>query len=232
VNEDGPSRNEVDGFFYFDLVSNHLSYLTFKGKHLLLDKDGKTNGWNEGTFTLTRQANTRSPDLSDSIVRTLATEPNADNTLLLYDNPDFGIKFLHSRRWRIGKAEGRQLLIDDAESRGNGILLTLEDAKSTPAPEQFLRETEAFLKEQKGRIFGTQSPRELRPGPNAVSQFAIEAELSGQKLLLDYYVLRQPDAGATIAARVVPADLPALRPDIERMVKTMVLSRPAVINKK
>ena len=31
-----------------------------------------------------------------------ALEPNADNTLLLYDNPELGIRFLYPRRWHVG----------------------------------------------------------------------------------------------------------------------------------
>src|SRR6185436_6755703 len=40
VNEDGPNKQTIDGYFFFDLESNHLSYLTFKGVHILLDKEG------------------------------------------------------------------------------------------------------------------------------------------------------------------------------------------------
>ena len=31
-------------------------------------------------------------------LRGVALEPSADNTLLLYDNPDMGVRFLHPRR--------------------------------------------------------------------------------------------------------------------------------------
>src|SRR5207244_288303 len=31
VNEDGPNRQQLDGYFYFDLESDHLSYLSLKG---------------------------------------------------------------------------------------------------------------------------------------------------------------------------------------------------------
>jgi len=226
VNEDGPSRYEINGFFYFDLVSNHLSYLSFKGKHLLLDKDGKANGWNEGTFTLTRQANVNSPDLSDSVVRGIALEPNANNTLLLYDNAELGIKFLYPRRWRIGRVEGRQIMLDDNENKGNGMLITLADLKSTPTPQQFLDEAQGVLKEQKGRILGTQPPRPLQSGSFAIDRFTLEAEMVNQRLLLDYYILRQAVAGATVFARMLPADIQALRPEIEQIARSIVLSTP------
>ena len=53
INEDGPNRQQLDGYFFFDLESNHISYLTFKGVHVLLDRDGKESGRVEGRFVLT-----------------------------------------------------------------------------------------------------------------------------------------------------------------------------------
>ena len=40
VNEDGPNRQQLDGYCYFDLESQHVSYVFLKGVHLLLDKEG------------------------------------------------------------------------------------------------------------------------------------------------------------------------------------------------
>ena len=65
TNEDGPNRQQLDGYFYFDLESNHLSYLSLKGATMPLDKSGKEQGRIEGTFVLTRQAHQRSNDLTD-----------------------------------------------------------------------------------------------------------------------------------------------------------------------
>src|SRR5437763_1075990 len=121
VNEDGPNRQELDGSFYFDLEANHLSYLTLKGVHALLDKDGRVTGRVEGQFTLTRQAHARSPELSDAAVAGLALEPTAENTLLLYDNPELGVRFLTPRRWRVAGVKGRQITLRSPP--GDGLLL-------------------------------------------------------------------------------------------------------------
>src|SRR2546425_511957 len=85
-----PSRQTLEGFLYFDLESNHLSYLPLRGVHLLYDKDGKEAGRVEGRFVLTRQLNPGVRDLSDDAVRGLTLEPNAENTRLLYENPELG----------------------------------------------------------------------------------------------------------------------------------------------
>src|SRR5262249_15401890 len=38
LGEDGSARHQLEGQLYFDLVSNHLSYIHVKGTHYLLNK--------------------------------------------------------------------------------------------------------------------------------------------------------------------------------------------------
>jgi hypothetical protein len=223
LGEDGPVRHEIDGRFYFDLDSGHLSYLSFEGKRFFLNKDGKRTGLIEGTFTLTRQANVRPEEFNDAALRGLAVEPNDDNTLLLYDNPDLGVRFQYPRRWRIGNIHGRQITIET--ENGNGMLLTLEPVKNVPTAANYLSESQAFVKQQNGKLFGTQSPRLLQGGDRSVEQFALEVELGEQRILLDYYVLRQKDGGATLAARLLPGDVKILRPEVERIAKSVVVTK-------
>src|SRR5262249_40428649 len=80
VSEDGPVRHEIDGRYYFDLESNHLSYISFQGKQTFLDKEGKPTGTIEGTFTMTRQVDVKSTELADDAIRGVKLEPNDDNT--------------------------------------------------------------------------------------------------------------------------------------------------------
>ena len=163
VSEDGPSRQQLDGFYYFDLESSHLSYLSLRGVHSLLDKTGQEAGRVEGRFTLTRQAHARSPELADEAIRGLALEPSAENTLLLYESAELGVRLLHPRRWRMQSAKGRQLFLDDAN--GNGIMVTLEPAASVPTAAAFLAETQAFIAKEKGKVLRTDGPRRLQGSP-------------------------------------------------------------------
>src|SRR5262249_16850311 len=114
IGEDGPNRQQLEGYFYFDLESNHLSYLSLEGTHVLLDKDGKEVGGVKGRFVLTRQTQQRSKDLSDGALKGLALEPSPANTLLLYENPDLGLRFLYPRRWRVASQRGPQVALDTA----------------------------------------------------------------------------------------------------------------------
>src|SRR5260370_29199371 len=123
TNEDGPNKQQLDGYLYFDLETNHLSYLSLRGVHLLPDKDGKEAGRLEGRFVLSRQVNTQCKELSDEGLKGVALEPNDDNTRLLYDNPDLGVRFQYPRRWRAaGRAHtgtpdkaARECIVRDVE---------------------------------------------------------------------------------------------------------------------
>src|SRR5262249_46473795 len=159
-----------DGYLFFDLESNHLSYLSLKGISFLLDKDGKTLGRVEGRFVLTRQAHPVVSDLTDEALIGVSLEPNADNTLLLYENGELGIRFLHPRRWRVAGVHGRQIALDEAN--GSGLLVTLEALSQVPNSGQFLAEARDYLLKQKAKLVRTEQPKSLQPGPRELQQFA------------------------------------------------------------
>jgi hypothetical protein len=222
VNEDGPTRQQIDGYFFFDLESNHLSYLSFKGVHFLLDAAGKESGRVEGRFVLTRQAQQRSPDLSDQALRGVVVEPNADNTLLLYDNPELGVRFSYPRRWHVGGVRGRQVVLDEAN--GNGLLLTLDPLARVPTAAQFLTESRDYLEKQKARILRVYPPQRLQGPPQEVDRFALDIEMAGHGATMEYYVIRQAQGGVTIAARLLPATLGTLRPEVERIARSVAIT--------
>lgn len=226
INEDGPNRQQLDGWFFFDLESNHLSYLTLKGTHMLLDKDGKEAGRVEGRFVLTRQANQQSADLADPALRGVELKPNADNTTLLYDNAELGVRFLYPRRWRVGQVQGRQITLD--EPKGSGLLLTLEPLARVPTGKQFLAESRGYLEKQKANILRVDLPQPAPDFGSGAEHLALDVAMSGQRLTLEYYILRQDKGGAIIAARLGGDDLASLRKDVERMVKSLQISRAPI----
>jgi hypothetical protein len=217
-NEDGPNRQQLEGYFFFDLRSRHLSYLYLKGTQFLLDAEGKVQGRVVGHFTLTRQPDARR-DLSDEGLRGVALQPNDDNTLMLYDNPDLGVQFLYPRRWRVAGVRGRQVALDEA--RGNGLLLTLEPPRQVPTADQFLTEARTWLGKQKGRLFRIERPRRLQNPPLLLDRFSLDAELARQRVFLEYYVIRQARGGATVTARLLPAELTRARRDAERIARSV-----------
>jgi hypothetical protein len=219
VNEDGPHRQQLDGYFYFDLDSNHLSYLSLEGTHFLLDKDGREVGQIKGQFVLTRQAPARSPELGDAVVRGLALEPNADNTLLLYDNPELGVRFLYPRRWRVGLVRGRQVSLDEAG--GNGVLLSVEPPANMPTAAAYLAENQAYLAKEKAKVLRADPPRRVQGPPEELEHFGLDVDMGGRHERLEYYLVRQPAGGALLAARLVLKDQAALQRDVERIARSV-----------
>ena len=49
-----------------------------------------------------------------------------------------------------------------------------------------------------------------------------------QKFIMDYYVTRQINGGATLAARLPPNDLAALHKEVERIALSVAVTREQV----
>lgn len=224
VNEDGPNEQTLDGTAFFDLDAGLLSYLSIKGTHKLLDGAGQTVGLIEGQFTMTRALLNRIPaELSDGALGLVALRPTAENTLLLYDNPDLGVRFLYPRGWRVGAVQGRQVTLDHA--RGAGILVTVEPAARVPSAEDYLTESSAFLAKQKAEITATDKPTRVRTEPVVLDRFGLDATFGSDKARLEYAVLKQTDGGATVAARIPAEEVTALKPEVERLIRSVSVTK-------
>ncbi|MBY0461325.1 MAG: hypothetical protein K2V38_28750, partial [Gemmataceae bacterium] len=196
VNQDGPSRQKIDGTAYFDLESNLLSYLSIRGTHELLDGKGQAAGVIDGHFIMTRSPVPKMPaDLADASLRELELKPTSDNTLLLYDNPDLGVRFLYPRGWRVGAVQGNQVTLDHA--RGAGVLLTVESAAKVPTADDYLKEVVGFLTKEKARLSAVGKPERLRAEPSQLDRFSLDATVGADKVRLEYAVMRHADGGVT-----------------------------------
>jgi hypothetical protein len=229
VNEDGPTKQQLTGYYYFDLESNHLSYLFLKGVNSLIDKDGKEVGRVEGRFTMTRQANQRSKDLGEEPLKSWSLDPNAENTLLLYDNPDLGVRFLYPRRWKVAGGLGRQVDLDGSD--GSGLRITLEAPETIPTAKQYLTESRDFLQGQKAKILGIDAPRRFQDAPRELDQFLLDVEIAKDRVTMSYYVARQAKGGATLAARLPTSDLPALKKEVDAIARSLVITRAIEVEK-
>jgi hypothetical protein len=222
IGEDGPTRHELDGRFLFDLDASYLRFLSLRGKQVLLDADGQEAGHVEGTLTIAREPLASHPKLSDASLQGLALREDGDNTLLLYEDEELGVRFLYPRRWRVHARQGRQIMID--ADHGNGILLTVLSAKEVPTAGQFARESSEFLQGQAAKLLGSTGAKKIQSQPE-VEMFTFEVEMQKLRLFLDYYIVRHTTAGATLAARIVPQHARELRPEVERIARSVVVSK-------
>ena len=223
LTEDGTNRQQLKGHFLFDMAANRLVHVELRGIRSLLAADGREVGRVEGRFVLeTQVARTPVPELTDEALRGVTLDPSADNTLLLFDNPEVGVRFLYPRRWRVASAGTNQVTVDAPD--GSGFLLTVEASARTPSAEQFLNESRGFLEGKKARIVRVEPPQTVQANPPR-EHFALEVELNGQKFLMDYHVSRQTDGGAIVAARLLPGDQEALRREVEGIARTVVITK-------
>lgn len=209
VDENGPCRHRLDGTGYFDLESRRLTYLSVKGSKELLDQNGKPAGRVDGRFVMERGPS-EAADLGDEALAKLELKPTADNTLLRYDNPALGVKFLYPRRWRVGAVQGNQLTLDGPN--GAGLLLTAEPTDKTPTPAAYQAEVRKTLAELKA---------DVPAWPAAADRFGLDAELKGEKLRLEYAVVQKPAGGLLLAARLPRADAGVLGKDVERLLASL-----------
>jgi hypothetical protein len=225
VGEDGPVQHRLQGHYTFDLEGNYLADLTLLGTTTMLDGQGKPAGQVDGRLVLTRSVDTRSPYLRDEAVRDLKTEPDADNTLLLYDNTDLGVKFLHPRRWRVAQVMGAQVAL--ATNEGDGILITVDPSENVPTAAAFQEESQGWLRKQKGKMLRTYSPKRLRERPT-LDAFAFEVELGKDRFWMDYYVTAQQDGGATVAARMHLEGMNEVRREADRIARSVTITKRIV----
>jgi hypothetical protein len=222
-NEDGPNRQQLDGHFFFNLQSNHLSYLFMNGTSWLLDNEGKPGGKIEGRYVLTRRLE-KSSDLDDSVVRKLTVEPNPENTKLLFDEPGLGVRFLYSRRWTVRQADARQILLD--EPQGGGLVITLDPLTKTPTVAALQAEVNALLTKQSAKTIKAESARKIRFAPEELEHFRYEVEMGKDRLVLDYYLGRQANGGATFAGRYPANDAKALQDEVQAIAESLKLVPP------
>jgi hypothetical protein len=225
VNEDGPSRQTLDGTAYFDLEAKRVSYLKLNGVHELLDDKGQVTGKIEGAFTLTREASPKADEFTDAALKNVDLKPSDDNTLLLYDNPELGVKFLHPRRWRVGVVQGKQFTLD--EPQGGGALFTVTSAAKTPTAAAYQEEVKTFLAKQKAKLSPIPEAKRWQAKP-AIDRFGLDAEVGSGKARMEYAVLSTPDGGLTMAARLPEKLAAELSPDLDRVLKSLSVTKKIV----
>jgi hypothetical protein len=220
VGEDGPAEHQLDGYYFFDLQSNHLSYLSLQGVHHPLGADGQPQGEIRGTFVLTRDPAGKSEALSEQALARYNLTPNDENTQLLFENSE--VRFMYPRQWHVEEAGGRQVRL--AEKQGSDLLITLDPPGKAPTAAQFQQEVFTGLTKQKGQLTRPlQNPETIQVGNGTIERFSAEARFGTQLAAFDYYVIRQQGGSATMSLRSVPAQAAQRQREADRIVKSMAL---------
>ena len=151
-------------------------------------------------------------------------KPDAENTQLLYDDSNLGVRFLYPRGWRVGAVQGKQVTLDHVRL-GGGLLITLEPASKIPSAEDYLREVTAFLQKEKAKVSVLNHPTRVRPEPGQLDRFTLDVTFEKDAARLEYAVLKQTDGGATLAARLPAASAADLKTDVDRVVRSLSVTK-------
>jgi hypothetical protein len=224
VGENGPTKHDLDGFYYFDLSAKSLTYLSLKGTEHLLNEKSQSQGKVTGTFVLTRELKAVPAAIAEAA--NLALDPTEDSTRLLFEDEDLGVQFVHARKWK-PRVEGTQVKLDDL--RGNGLVLTVDPLTRLPTLQQFLSEARGGIERGKGRVGVISPTRPLQRQPANVEILSFDAEVpsgkGSQPATVVLALVRDQTAGATLAATLVTNDRSALARDVEKMAATIRVSR-------
>jgi len=172
---------------------------------------------------LTRQPIREGKGLADADLRGLVLDPNEDNTQLLFEDAQLGVRLLYPRRWRVAGVNGKQLALDENRPGGSGLLINFEDLAKVPTGQQYHKEAKAWLAQNKATVHRMDNPRTL-PGTN-LETFGVDADVGKERIWLDYYVVRQPLGGATVVARLLPQDFITLQRDVGRIVRSLQIHK-------
>lgn len=224
IGENGPTRHELEGFYYFDLTAKTLKYVSLKGTEHLLNDKGQPQGKVTGTFVLTREPNTPPAAIGPDVNLTL--DPNEDNTRLLFEDEELGVSFAHSRKWK-PRVEGSQVKIDDL--RGNGLNLSLDPLNRVPTMQQFFGEARTGIERRKGVVTYASTAQTLQRQPTTVEGLTMDVELpkeaAAQRGTVFLAVIRDQTTAATLAATLVTSDRNALAREVERIALSVRVSK-------
>jgi hypothetical protein len=224
IGENGPTKHELDGFVYFDTGVRMLTYVSLKGTEHLQGEKGASGGKVTGTFVLTRQPQAAPAGIAAA--SNLVVDPTEDNTRLLFEDEETGVRLAHSRKWK-PRADGGQIRLDDA--RGNGLVITPDPLRSLPSLAQLLGEARGGIERRNGKVTLNGPPQALQRTPTIVEVQSMDVEVPTAKetkrgtMVLS--VIRDESVGATLAATLISSDRSAVAREIERMSLTVRVSK-------
>lgn len=216
-NEDGPCKQELEGFLYFDIARAAIAYISLRGKHMLSGPNGQDGGTLDGRFVLTRTPIDAPDNLTDAGLANARLVPDDENTLMLEELGPLRLEY--PRRWRIGQARQEQVVLDGAD--GSGVLVTLTPAGKGPTPAAYLEETRGWLAKSAAMVGKVDGPRDVEPG---LSTFSLDTTLKGKPVRMEYFVRTSAEGCILIAGRLNPGDAGA-QADLARLARRSKLVR-------
>ncbi len=223
--DQGPTRMTVDGHFLFDLDTQVISYVHLNGRTEILDEAGKVVGQLEGRYELHRRPAIDDPRLSESALTGIVRKPNAQNTALLFEASDQGIRFLYPRNWELTSVA--RIVVQLEEPTGGSMRLTI-DADPAPTTSKLRSDLLSWLNSQQATVKDASPVQSISlSNSRKADRFTVRAELGTKEKEWTYVVLRSNARSVTVAANLVGDRADALRADIQSVASSLeFLAKP------
>lgn len=219
TSQQGPNQQTLQGKYHFDLDTQRLTFLQFEVTSVILDKNQKKIGDITARYRLVRELKPTSTIEVDS----LDVEPTEENTLLLAQEPKLGAELTHSRRWASRPPGEKQWIIDGPS--GSGLTIQFEPASNIPSAEAVRKEIEATLGKAAQGLKAEADPNGWIDGSRRVQRLSWRGAQNGKDYVFDYFLWKQGDQGAIIAARYFAPEAREAQSDAERIVRSMRVNK-------
>jgi hypothetical protein len=91
--------------------------------------------------------------------------------------------------------------------------------------DDYANEIAGFIQKEKAQVGKVDRPVRVRAEPVQLDRFGLDATFGMDKVRLEYAVLRQTDGGATVAARIPAGDAAAMKPEVERVIRSLSVTK-------
>jgi hypothetical protein len=215
VGPQGFNRQTMQGSYHFDLQANRLTLIQFEVTSELQDRDRKPIGNSTASYKLERK-----PAGAVSISTSgLTLDPTEDNTLLLVQEPRVGLEMVHSRRWVPRPISDKHWAIDGPS--GSGLTIQFEAATSIPDAEAIRKNIEATLGKTVQGMRADPDPTGWNEAGSRVQRLVWRGMQNGKEFVFEYFLWKQAQHGAIVAARYFAPEATQAQKDTERMIRSL-----------
>jgi hypothetical protein len=211
------NQQTLQGSYRFDLKAGRLTELKFEVTSIVLDGNQKKLGDTTASFHLTKEPVAQ----GGADPKELALDANEENTLLLVVEPRIGLEMVHSRRWVPRPVSDKQWMIDGPA--GSGLTIQFEPSPNIPAAGAVRKEIETTLGKRAQGLKPEGDPPGWVHENRAVERLAWRGSQDGKEYVFEYFLWKQGQKGAIIAARYHALDALHAQKDVERMVRSLRL---------
>lgn len=211
-------RCEIRGGVYVDPASGRLLSLRAIGRQETLGPNDTVTASLDVDYQVLAEPLAADPDLSDEVVSSIPSKPTEQSLLLTFESTSPQVRFDHHRRWILQRVEPGRIFFAGPDV---SFVVTVEPEGKTPTADEYLKQVQTHLSEQKLDAKLVRPTRETKSEAGRIGNFRFETVLNNRESILDYWVIERGRLGATIAVNAAKAAPKELLAEVEAVVRGM-----------